>query len=129
MCLDDMAELLYKEESYKVIGLCVEVHQELGPGFQEAIYKDALKYESKEAGILYQREKGCKIPYKKIVLERRFYADFVVYKNIIVEAKTTSILVTSFTKQTINYLKASGLHLGIIVNFSQPSLTYKRIVF
>ena len=124
-----MTELLLKEECYKTIGLCMAVHRELGPGFQEAIYKDALEYELKEAGILYQREKGYKIPYKKIVLERRFYADFVVYDQLILEIKTTSMLVTSFTKQTLNYLKASGLHLGIVINFGQPSLQYKRIVF
>jgi GxxExxY protein len=124
-----MAEILLKEESYKIIGLCMEVHRELGPGFQEAVYKDALEYELKEAGIPYDREKGYKIPYKKIVLKRLFYADFFIYENIILEAKATSMLVDSFTKQTLNYLKASGLHLGIIVNFGRPSLEYKRIVF
>lgn len=124
-----MTELLLKEESYKIIGLCMEVHRQLGPGFQEAVYKDALAYELKEANIPYQREKGVKIPYKQIVLERRFYADFIIDEKIIVEAKATSMMVNSFTLQTLNYLKASGLHLGIIVNFDQPSLQYKRIIF
>lgn len=73
-----MTELLLKEESYKIIGLCMEVHRQVGLGFQEAVYKDALEYELKEANIPYQREKGFKIPYKQIVLERRFYADFII---------------------------------------------------
>ena len=107
----------------------MEVHRELGPGFQEIVYKDALEFELKEARIAYEREKGFKIHYKKIVLERRFYADFIVYDQMILEIKATSMLVTSFTQQTLNYLKASGLHLGIIINFGQPSLQYKRIVF
>lgn len=105
-----------KEESYKIIGFCMEVHNELGPGFQEAIYKDALEYELMEAGIRYEREKNYKIPYKKIVLNRRYYTHFVIYHNIVLEAKATSMLVTSFTKQILNYRKASGLHLGLVVN-------------
>jgi GxxExxY protein len=78
-----MTELLLKEESFKIIGLCMEVHRELGPGFQEIVYKDALEFELKEARIAYEREKGFKIHYKKIVLERRFYADFIVYDQMI----------------------------------------------
>ena len=124
-----MAEIILKEESYKIIGLCMEVHRELGPGFKEVIYKDALEYELQQANIPYVREKSYKIPYKKIVLERRYFADFVIYGSIILEAKATSMLVESFTMQTLNYLKASGLHLGIIANFGQPSFTSKRIVF
>lgn len=124
-----MKEILFKEESYKIIGLCMEVHRELGPGFKEAVYKNALEYELKEAGIVYQREKSYRIQYKKIVLKRRFYADFVLLENIILEAKATSMIVTSFTAQTLNYLKASGFHLGIIANFGQPSFTLKRVVF
>jgi GxxExxY protein len=123
-----MPELLLKEESYTIIGLCMEVHRHLGPGFQEAVYKDALEIELKKSNIPFIREKGFRIPYKKIVLERRFYADFIVYENILLEVKATSMLITNFTQQTLNYLKASDLHLGIIVNFGQPSLQYKRIV-
>lgn len=124
-----MTELLLKEESYKIIGLCMEVHRQLDPGFQEAVYKDALAYELKESNIPYVREKGFRIPYKQIVLERRFYADFIVYENILLEVKATSMLVTNFMKQTLNYLKAFDLHLGLLINFGQPSLQYKRIIF
>jgi GxxExxY protein len=123
-----MTELLLKEESYKIISLCMEVHRQLGPGFQEAVYKDALEYELKESNIPYVREQGFRIPYKQIVLERRFFADFIVYENILLEVKATSMLVTNFTQQTLNYLKASDLHVGLIINFGQPSLQYKRIV-
>lgn len=124
-----MATIFFKEESYRIIGLCMDVHRELGPGFKEAVYKDALEYELKEANVPYQRERGFKIPYKKIVLQRRFYADFVLFDKIILEAKATSMLVNSFVGQTLNYLKASELHLAILVNFGQTSLEYKRIVF
>lgn len=123
-----MTELLFKEESDKIIGLCMEVHRELGPGFKGAVYKDALEYELKEANIHYVSEKAYRIPYKKIVL-RRFFAGFVLYEKIILEAKATSMIVTSFIAQTLNYLKASGFHLGIIANFGQPSFTSKRVVF
>jgi hypothetical protein len=71
-----MTELLLKEESYKIIGLCMDVHRQLGPGFQEAVYKDALEQELKEANIPFEREKGFRIPYKQIVLERRFFCRF-----------------------------------------------------
>ncbi|HUC81020.1 MAG TPA: GxxExxY protein, partial [Flavisolibacter sp.] len=70
-----------------------------------------------------------RIHYKKIVLQRQFYADFVLFDKIILEAKATSMLVDSFTMQTLNYLKASGLQLGLIANFGQSSFTSKRIVF
>lgn len=124
-----MTNTLFKEGSYKIIGLCMDVHRELGPGFKEAVYNDALEYELKEAGIVYQREKAYKIPYNKIVLRRRFFADFAVYENIILEVKATSMIVGSFTVQTLNYLKASKFHLGIIANFGRPSFTSKRVVF
>lgn len=76
-----------------------------------------------------KEKKGFRIPYKQIVSQRRFYADFIVYESIILlEIKATSMLITNFTQQTLTYLKASGLHLGIIVNFGQAALQYKRIV-
>ena len=124
-----MTEIILKEESYQLIGICMEVHSELGMGFKEIVYKDALEYEFKNHIILYKREKEYKIEYKGIILPHRYNADFIVYGSIILEVKASSIIVNNFVKQTINYLKASGLQLGIIANFGEPSFVSKRVVF
>ena len=124
-----MAEIILKEESYKIIGACIEVHRTLGMGFKEIIYKDALEIEFKSLEISYQREKLYKIEYKGKVLPRKYAADFVVFNSIILEVKSTPYIINSFVAQTINYLRASGIKLGIIVNFGEKSLTYKRVVF
>ena len=124
-----MAEIILKEESYKLIGICMEVHRHLGMGFKEIVYKDALELELSEAGILFQREKQYIIEYKNKILRHRYCADFVVYDSIILEVKSTPVIVNSFIAQTINYLKASGLKLGIIANFGEQSFNSKRVVF
>jgi len=76
-----MSNLIYKEEAYKIIGKCFEVHNSLGPGFLEIVYKDALEYEFKKAGIPFEREKKYEVHYKDLILSHKFYADFVVYEN------------------------------------------------
>ncbi len=124
-----MAELILKEESYLLIGICMEVHRELGMGFKEVLYKDAIEYELKTKNIPFKREKQFKIEYKGITLPHKFYADFVIDDSIILKVKSATLIVNNFVAQTINYLKASGLKLGIIANFGEQSLTYKRIVF
>ena len=124
-----MAEIILKEESYKIIGACMEVHRELGMGFKEIVYKDALEMELQSLDISYEREKAYKIFYKGKVLPRRYYADFVVFDSMILEVKATPVIINPFIYQTINYLKASGIKLGIIVNFGEKSLTSKRVVF
>ena len=124
-----MAEIILKEESYKLIGICMEVHSELGMGFREIVYKDALEYEFKSKGIPYIREKQFKIQYKSIILPHAYNADFIVYDSIILEVKSSSLIVNTFVKQTISYLKASGLQLGIIANFGEKSFVSKRVVF
>lgn len=124
-----MPEILFKEESYQLIGLCMEVHRHLGMGFKEIIYKDALQLELTLAGILFEREQCYDVAYKGIILPHKYFADFVIDKKIILEVKATQGIIDSFIAQTISYLKASGLKLGIIVNFGEKSLTYKRILF
>ena len=98
-------------------------------GFKEIVYKDALEIEFKEAGIAFAREKLYKIEYKNKILRHKYCADFVVFDSIILEVKSTPVIIDSFVAQTINYLKASGLKLGIIANFGEKSFTSKRIVF
>ncbi|HRH50069.1 MAG TPA: GxxExxY protein [Panacibacter sp.] len=124
-----MTDILYKDESYKIIGLCMEVHKQLGIGFKEIVYKDALEIEFRNASIPFVREKRFDIEYKGIILPHKYYADFVIDGKIILEVKAASLIVNNFVSQTINYLKASGVRLGIIVNFGEKSLTSKRIVF
>jgi GxxExxY protein len=124
-----MGEIILKEESYKVTGICMEVHRKLGMGFKEAIYKDAPEIEFQNQNIHHQREKMFKVEYKGKTLRHRYQADFIVFNQIVLEVKATAIIVDSFVAQTINYLKASGLKPGIITNFGERSLTFKRIIF
>ena len=124
-----MTNLILKEEAYKIVGVCMEVHHNLGHGFLEIVYKDALEYEFKKQGILYEREKEYKVNYKGIILPHKFYADFVVFDQIILEVKAVSKFNDVFIAQCINYLKVSQNHLSLLVNFGTERLEYKRIVF
>lgn len=123
-----MSDLIYKEESYKIVGICFEVHNNLGPGFLEIVYKDALEFEFKKAGIPFEREKKYEVNYKEIVLPHKFYADFVIYDKVILEIKSVAAIIDEFIAQAINYLKVSNNKLALIVNFGELSLKYKRIV-
>ncbi len=123
-----MSDIVYKEESYRIIGLCMEVHNNLGPGFLEIVYKDALEYEFKKANIPYQREKQYDVHYKGITLPHKFYADFVVIDKIILEIKSVQGITDEFVAQAINYLKVSNNRLALIANFGELKLNYKRIV-
>ncbi len=124
--MDD--RLIYREEAYRIIGLCMEVHGILGKGHSEVVYKDALEYEFSINQIPFSREKSYKIRYKDIILPRGYNADFVVYDKTILESKAVENLTNSHVKQTLNYLAASKLKLGLLVNFGEESLTHKRIV-
>ncbi len=123
-----MTDLIYKEESYQIIGKCFEVHNNLGPGFLEIVYKDALEYEFRKAGIPYEREKKYVVNYKGKVLPHKFYADFVVFDNIILEVKAVSGIADEFVAQAINYLKVSENKLALIVNFGELKINSRRIV-
>ncbi|WP_184548500.1 GxxExxY protein [Mucilaginibacter sp. FT3.2] len=123
-----MADILFKEESYKIIGACFEVHKILGHGFKEAVYKDALELEFKRLKLPFEKEKPYSIIYKEQKLKHFFVADFVLYDAIILEIKTGNYIGDPYIKQTINYLKASGLRLGIVINFGAPSVEYQRVI-
>lgn len=125
---ENMSKLIYKEESYLIIGKCFEVHNNLGAGFLEIVYKDALEYEFRKAGIHYEREKEYVVNYKGEILPHKFYADFVVYDKIILEIKAVSGIADEFIAQAINYLKVSNNKLTLIVNFGELTLNSKRIV-
>jgi len=124
-----MTEIFFKEESYKIIAACLEVHKAFGNGFKEIVYKDALEIEFSDRHIPFQREKQFKIHYKGQLLKHKFYADFIVFDSIVLEIKAMPYIGVPFVYQTINYLKASDLKLGIVINFGEPSLKFKRVVF
>lgn len=121
-------ELYKQEEYYKVIGLCMEVHRILGGGLLEAVYKEALEIEFTNHNIPFEREKEFIIEYKGHTIKKRFYADFVVYENIILEVKATKLIAEDNIAQTLNYMNITKSKLGILANFSPKSLHHKRVV-
>ena len=123
-----MTNLVHKSESYKIIGICMDVHNNLGPGFLEIVYKDALEYEFRLAGIPFEREKEFCVKYKETILPHKFFADFVVCNNIILEVKAIHEINDKSIAQAINYLYVTGYRLSLVVNFGELKLNYKRIV-
>jgi len=123
-----MSELLYKEEVYQIVGFCMSVHRELGKGYDEVVYKDALEIELRGAGVPFVREQKFEVTYKGVTLPHAFYADIVVDQKILLEAKACDRFHESHTKQVLNYLAASKLKLGLLVNFGSNSLEWKRVV-
>jgi GxxExxY protein len=124
-----MDSIVYKKESYEIIGKCMEVHNALGHGFLEIVYKDALELAFDQDGMLYDREKSYDVYFRGILLPHKFFADFVILDKIILEVKCVSNLTDEHVAQTINYLKVSGNRLGLLVNFGRGKLEYKRIVY
>ncbi len=120
--------MIYKKESYDIIGTLFEVHANLGGGFLEVVYKDAIEYEFKSKNISFEREKEYVINYKDIVLPHYFYADFVIFDKKILEIKSVKEFHPKHIAQCINYLKISKNKLCLLVNFQNDSLEFKRIV-
>lgn len=108
-----------------VIGCAMRVHRYLGPGFLESVYQNALQVEFQEASVPYEVQKPLKISYKGRVIGN-FIADFVIDQILILELKATSALTKADEQQLVNYLKATGLDTGLLLNFGTPSLEVKR---
>lgn len=121
-------DLIYKDESYKIIGACLEVHRKLGCGYLEPVYQEALQYEFMDRNIPYEREKVLSIKYKSRTLSQNYKADFICYGKIIVELKALPKITSIEEAQVLNYLKITGYRLGLIVNFGKESLEIKRKV-
>lgn len=117
-----------QDESYQIIGICMEVHRILGKGLLEIVYKDAIEYEFKKKEIPYEREKKYEVEYKGIILPHYFYADFVVFDKIILEIKARKGIVDEHISWVINYLAISQCPLGLIINFGENSLITKRVI-
>ncbi len=115
--------------TYSIIGAAMEVHRTLGCGFLEAVYQEALAAEFVLQKIPFQREVEIPIYYKDQVLSTKYRADFVCFEKIVVELKALSQLGGQEEAQLINYLKATGLKRGMLLNFGAESLEYKRFVF
>ena len=121
-----MEEYIYKDENYTIVGILFEVHKNLGKGFSEIVYKDAIEFEFQQQNIPYQREKEFEIEYKGTILPHKFYADFVVNEDIILEVKAIKEFSNEHIAQILNYLKLAESEIGLLVNFQTKSLQYKR---
>jgi GxxExxY protein len=116
-------------QTYAIIGACMAVHSELGHGFLEAVYQEALEIEFTRRGIPFVREKPLIVYFTGIPLKSRYEADFFCYDSIVVELKALSALTLGHQAQAIHYLKATGCERALLVNFGAPRLEYKRLVF
>lgn len=119
--------LLFKEESYKIIGAVMEVHRLLGCGFVEPVYQEALEKEFTLRGIPFEREKELGINYKGYTLTKTFRADFICYNKIILELKAVKEFTDEHYAQLYNYLRASGMDLGLLINFGTASIEFQRV--
>jgi GxxExxY protein len=124
-----MSEIIYKEESYNIIGACFEVYKEKGCGFLEAVYQECLEIELMLKGISFESQKPIGLSYKGRPLKQRYVADLVCFGNILIELKAVSSIVDEHRAQVLNYLHATGYRLGLLINFGHhPKLQYERIV-
>ena len=123
-----MAEIIFKEESYSIIGACMRVHAELGSGFLEAVYQESLEKEFFKSKIPFRRQEKLSLFYDGEKLKKYYIADFLLYKSIILEIKAIDYLNPKINDQLRNYLKATNSRLGLLINFGKSSLEYKRIL-
>ena len=119
-------EYIYQDLTEKIIGIAMEVHRNLGPGFLEAVYEEALIYELEKAGFKYERQKEFTIKYKEIHLKKKLRADLVIDNKVIIENKAVGEIAPIDEVQLVSYLKGSKLQVGLIFNFGQKSLKFKR---
>jgi len=117
--------LIYPEESRKLLGLAIQLHNEMGCGFKEKVYQDAFEVLLKENKIPYEREKHIELVFHGVKLEHDFFYDFLIDNKIGVELKAVSEIVGEFESQIINYLHISNHKLGLLLNFGTTSLEYK----
>src|SRR5215468_471058 len=122
-------ELIFGDECFAVIGAAMEVHSELGPGFLEAVYQEALEMELSSRRIPFEAQKPLTISYKGRPLKKEYVADVICYGQIIVELKAMDRLTGKEESQILNYLKATGFKVGILINFgSHGKLEWRKFV-
>ena len=124
-----MTELLLKEEVFAIVGAAMEVHTQLGPGFLEAVYHEALEIESNLRQLPFESRRRLRLYYKEQLLEKEYEADLIYYGKVIVELKALDCLTGREEAQVLNYLKATSLRVGLLINFgSKGRLEWKRLV-
>ena len=122
-------DLLFENLTYKIIGAAIEVHKVLGPGYLEPVYEEALCYELETSGVAFQRQVDLDIKYKTAVFKKKFRADLLVEGKVLIENKATTALTANDEAQLINYLKTTGLCVGLLFNFGSSKLQkIRRIV-
>lgn len=121
--------LIYEKDTYRIQGILFEVYNNLGSGFAEIVYKDAIEYELTLHQIPFEREKEYVVNYKGKPLKHKFFADFVLFGKIILEIKSCEKLDNSHKAQCINYLRVSRNKLALIANFNKNKLEYQRIIY
>jgi len=114
--------------TYRIIGASMEIHNIIGKGFSEAVYKDCLCIEFETRKIFFAKEKLFEIVYKGVKIPHHYFADFIIENKVVLEIKAHSSLLEEHTKQVLNYLAASDCKVGLLVNFGENSLKYKRII-
>ncbi len=125
-----MKELISREEVYRIVGSAIQVHRELGAGFLEAVYHEALELQLKDDGVPFDSHPRLRLRYRQWTLKKGYQADFVCFGNIIVEIKAESRLTLIDQAQLINYRKATRLRTGVLINFgSVTRLEWKRFVY
>ena len=123
-----MAEIIYRDESFKIIGACFEVYNQKGFGFTEPVYQECLQLEFELQGIPFFSQPDLQLEYKGALLTHYFKPDFICFSKIIVEIKSVASIMAAHRSQTINYLNATGFELALLINFGQyPKLAYERL--
>jgi GxxExxY protein len=124
-----MTQLMFQDETFAVLGAAIEVHKELGSGFLEGVYQEALEIELSDRKIPFEPRKGLPVCYKGRPLRKAYEADLVCFEKVVVELKALDRLSGREEAQILNYLKASGLRVGLLINFgSHGRLEWKRFV-
>ncbi|KUO68026.1 MAG: GxxExxY protein [Lutibacter sp.] len=126
--MDSIDKIVYKEESFKIIGACMKVHRSLGAGFLESVYHEALEKEFETQKVNFDSKRKLQVYYNEVPLKKYFIADFICFDKIVVEIKAASFLHKDTEAQTINYLKSTNYPVGLLINFGQSSLTWKRFI-
>jgi GxxExxY protein len=122
-------ELLFKEECFRIMGACFEVYKEMGCGFLEAVYQECLELEFRTQDIPFKAQAELTLSYKGKQLKQRYFPDFILHDKIVLEIKAISDLAAEHRAQVHNYLRATGIRLGLLVNFGHyPKVTWERII-
>ncbi|MBN1560895.1 GxxExxY protein [candidate division KSB1 bacterium] len=123
-----MSEIIFKKEVYEIVAAAFEVHNVLGPGFLEAVYQEALAIEFRLRNLPFEEQKQLHLTYKQFTLKKRNIPDFYCYDKIVIEIKASLQLLDNDTSQILNSLKASQQKIGLLINFGQRSLLWKRYI-